>query len=80
MNPGFLPRCLQILGHDRAPTKMRTPACHLLAGRPGSEAAHLYGGQGTASDWRSGLWVEVVAEVAEKQGWLMVKRPPGHED
>ena len=65
MIPGFLPRCLKILGRNRAPTQTRMPACHLLAGRPGSEAGHLYGGQGTASDWRSGLWVvEVVVELA----------------
>ncbi len=42
----------------------RTLACHLVAGRPGSESGHLHGGPGTASDWRSGLWVvEVIVEL-----------------
>ncbi len=50
---------------DRPPPQMRTPACLLLAGRPGSEPGHRYRGPGTASDWRSGLWVvEVVVELA----------------
>ncbi len=47
------------------PPQARTTACHLLAVRLGSEAGHLYGGQGTVLDRRSGLWVvEMLSEVA----------------
>ncbi len=47
------------------PPQARTTACHLLAVTLGSEAGHLYGGQGTVLDRRSGLWVvEMLYEVA----------------